>query len=345
MASQMVIAVEEHWGSAETERLRDDWLEASGLPGTKNHATRAENLKTLWDFDARIPVMDDAGISRQVISLSSPGVQGIRNPEQATATAHRLNRTQYELMKRFPDRFYGFANLPLCDPNGAADELEYCISHYGFVGALIHGHCYGKYLDDPCYNVLWEAAQAHNALLYMHITDPDPRHTLDLGRYPVLSGPCWSWGVEAATHALRLMVGGVFDRFPGARFAMGHMGEGLPYADAPAGSLPYGNKRLLEIGRALASDPKLLLLDEPAAGMNDSESAALVSLIRKIQDLGVTVLLVEHNIRLVMGLSDRVTVLNYGNKIADGTPEEVMANQDVIDAYLGKEDDDGDEFD
>ena len=229
MASQMVIAVEEHWGSAETERLRDDWLEASGLPGTKNHATRAENLKTLWDFDARIPIMDDAGISRQVISLSSPGVQGIRNPEQATATAHRLNRTQYELMKRFPDRFYGFANLPLCDPNGAADELEYCISHYGFVGALIHGHCYGKYLDDPCYNVLWEAAQAHNALLYMHITDPDPRHTLDLGRYPVLSGPCWSWGVEAATHALRLMVGGVFDRFPGARFAMGHMGEGLPY--------------------------------------------------------------------------------------------------------------------
>ena len=117
------------------------------------------------------------------------------------------------------------------------------------------------------------------------------------------------------------------------------------FADAPAGSLPYGNKRLLEIGRALASDPKLLLLDEPAAGMNDSESAALVSLIRKIRDLGVTVLLVEHNIRLVMGLSDRITVLNYGNKIADGTPEEVMANQDVIDAYLGKEDDDGDEFD
>jgi ABC-type branched-subunit amino acid transport system ATPase component len=104
---------------------------------------------------------------------------------------------------------------------------------------------------------------------------------------------------------------------------------------ALAGSLAYGRQRLVEIARALASDPALLLLDEPAAGLNQHETAALDRILRQIVARGITILLVEHDMNLVMGVSDHVTVLNFGKKIAAGTPEQVQANSAVIEAYLG----------
>lgn len=110
-----------------------------------------------------------------------------------------------------------------------------------------------------------------------------------------------------------------------------------PIADEIATSLPYGDQRRVEIGRALATEPKLLLLDEPAAGMNTQEKVEMQDLIRKIRAKGYTVLLIEHDMKLVMGISDRIAVLDYGNKIAEGNPQEIQNNERVISAYLGKE--------
>jgi branched-chain amino acid transport system ATP-binding protein len=113
------------------------------------------------------------------------------------------------------------------------------------------------------------------------------------------------------------------------------LGLGKIDAATPATSLPFGVQRTIEIGRAIASEPKLILMDEPAAGLNAAETNSLSQLLYKIRDRGITILLIEHDMNLVMKVAEDITVLNYGKVIAEGKPKEIQTNPEVVKAYLG----------
>lgn len=182
----------------------------------------------LLDFGAqRLELMDANGVDYVVLGLSGPGVQ----VEKDTATALRMarsanDRLAAEVHKR-PDRYGGFAHLAMQDPRAAADELERCVRQFGFPGAMINGATLGVYLDDRRYDVFWERVEALQAPIYIHPANPiDKPHMY--GDHPELWGPTWSWTAETCTHALRLIFSGTFDRYPGAKVILGHMGETLP---------------------------------------------------------------------------------------------------------------------
>ena len=111
----------------------------------------------------------------------------------------------------------------------------------------------------------------------------------------------------------------------------------LQYRDELAVNLPHGHQRALGVSIALAAEPELLMLDEPVTGMNTEETTEMMDLINKIRDKGITILLIEHDMKAVMGVCERITVLDFGKKIAEGLPDEIKENRDVVEAYLGSE--------
>jgi 2,3-dihydroxybenzoate decarboxylase len=176
----------------------------------------------------RLEAMDAAGLDVQVLSLNSPGIQAEPDPGVAVAHAVAVNDLLAETIAAQPTRFAGFAALPLQDPQAAVKELERSVTQLGMRGALVNAHTQGRYLDDPSLRVIWEFAEGLDVPLYLHPANGvDSAHVLS--GHPELIGPMWSWGTDTASHALRLVFGGVFDDFPEAKLLLGHMGEGLPF--------------------------------------------------------------------------------------------------------------------
>jgi 2,3-dihydroxybenzoate decarboxylase len=183
----------------------------------------------LSDFGAeRLETMDQAGIARAVLSLSGPGVQIERDTAVACRKARQCNDLLAKEIQRRPERYSGFAHLAMQDPAAAADELERCMGELGFCGAMINGHTHGRYLDDASLHPFWERAEALGALVYLHPADPVATSAA-LADHRGLRRATWEWTVETGSHALRLVFGGLFDRFPGAKLGLGHLGETLPF--------------------------------------------------------------------------------------------------------------------
>jgi predicted TIM-barrel fold metal-dependent hydrolase len=184
--------------------------------------------------DLRLAEMDAAGIDLQLLSLSAPGVEQMETAD-AIAMARDTNDYLADAMKKHPTRFAGLAAVPTGAPEQAAKELELRVRQQNFKGAVINGHNRGRYLDDPFYSPILACAEALNVPIYLHPTPP-PKQVIDIsygGFAPMvtdmLAGGVWGWHIETAIHIIRIIFGGVFDRFPKLQFAIGHMGEGLPF--------------------------------------------------------------------------------------------------------------------
>ena len=198
-------------------------------------ARAAKIFEQLGDIGAgRLAEMDAAGIDMQVLSLNFPGTEQSEAAE-AIPVARDANDILADAVKKNPTRFAGLAALPTAAPDKAVEELTHRVRRDGFKGAVINGHNRGRYLDDQFYWPILESAEALNVPIYLHPTLP-PKAVIAAsygGFSPdltfLLAGPGWGWHIETATHVIRMMVGGVFDRFPKLQIVVGHMGEGLPF--------------------------------------------------------------------------------------------------------------------
>jgi predicted TIM-barrel fold metal-dependent hydrolase len=225
------IALEEHYATTKFLSGPGSW-----------HKSRPALAAALTDVgDARIAAMDEAGVDLAVLSLAAPGVEQMDGPA-AVHLARECNDELAAAVRRYPDRLAGFAALPISEPGAAAAELQRTVTEHGFVGAVINGHCRGVYLDDPHFEPVLDRADALNVPIYLHPTIP-PAAVIE-SCYAGFSDEVtfalatvgWGWHINTATHVLRLILGGVFDRHPDLQFIIGHMGEAtsfmLPRFDA-----------------------------------------------------------------------------------------------------------------
>lgn len=226
------IAVEEHFRSNAFRAARETGRlgEAGELsPVVERVAARLEDLGA-----GRLADMDAAGIDVQVISHNVPGPEAC-HPGHAVALAREMNDELAAAIRAHPDRYAGFAMLPTPDPDAAAGELRRAVSELGFKGAMVHGTTGGRFLDDGSFRPIFEEAERLRVPVYLHPAPPPPavREAYYGGLAPdvanALGTSAWGWHVETGLHVLRLVLAGVFDRFPELQVVIGHMGEAVPF--------------------------------------------------------------------------------------------------------------------
>lgn len=217
------IALEEHFMAPGFDEYEGDVKNMMTPEAYSEFASRLPEFAEL-----RLETMDQAGIDVCVLSQTSPGLQIEKDTPKAIRKAQEVNDFLALEIQKHPRRFAGFAHLAMQDPKAAVKELNRCVKELGFRGALVNGHTNGVYLDDQRFIPFWEALSELDVPLYLHPASSfDTPHMFE--GYPELIGPTWGWTVETATHALRLIVSGLFDRHPGLKIILGHMGEALPF--------------------------------------------------------------------------------------------------------------------
>ena len=223
------IGLEEHYAIP-------DVLEGSSSFFRRDNKGDIDISTRLLDLlDHRLKDMDENGIEITILSLTSPGIQSIFRPVEAADTARRANDRLAETVVKRSDRFFGFAALPMQDPEAAILEMRRAVLELGMVGVLVNGYSQigssenSVYLDDPMYRPFWAEIEKLDVPFYLHPRSPMPENARLLADQPWFHGAAWAFGVETATHALRLMSSGLFDDFPGLKLLLGHLGEGLPF--------------------------------------------------------------------------------------------------------------------
>ena len=204
--------------------------EYSGAGQYLSDQDKAKHIDDLLaDFgDLRLQAMDEANVTRAILSHTVPGLGAATDTKKAVGDATKINDFLAEKISHHPDRFGGFATLPMQSAPDAAKELERCVKQLGFHGALINGHTHGHYLDEDQYQVFWERVADLNVPIYLHPTNAwqIPQNYQD---HPELEAAIWGWAAETGTHLLRMLFSGLFDRFPNLQIIAGHGGESLPY--------------------------------------------------------------------------------------------------------------------
>jgi predicted TIM-barrel fold metal-dependent hydrolase len=223
------IAVEEHFSVLEAKNLQalvrsmdydGDWMDI------------ITSRLTEYDTD-RLASMDASGIRLSILSHTVPGVQGIADAPSAVTAAREINDHLAAVVARHPDRFAGFASVPLQNPAAAATELERAVTRLGFKGAMINGYTNtadpsaGEYLDEEKFLPFWEAAASLDVPVYLHPRPPLQQRSYE--GHKELLGAMWGFAPETATHTLRLIYSGLLDRYPTLTIVLGHLGETLPH--------------------------------------------------------------------------------------------------------------------
>jgi predicted TIM-barrel fold metal-dependent hydrolase len=227
-----IVAIEEHFSDAAYRQKTGANEGRSFYITSRSEKLGHDIAKELDDLGAaRLKQMDAAGIDVQVLSFNGPVAHGF-TAEEAIAMALHLNDRIGAAIRAHPTRFSGFAALPMTAPEAAADELERCVTEQGFVGAMIHGHSDGRFLDDKSFWPIFARAEALGVPIYLHPALPNPgaMKAYFAGFEDLIARPGWGFAVDTSIHFLRILFAGVFDAYPKLQFIMGHLGEGLPFA-------------------------------------------------------------------------------------------------------------------